>query len=226
MWRRDVMFRDRADAGRQLAAALVRFKVEDCIVYALPRGGVPVAYEVAKALAAPLDIVLVRKIAAPFQPELALGAIVDGPDPEIVLNEDIVAHLQPSEELLRQSAERELKEIRRRRQIYLCGHAPLAARGRVVIVVDDGLATGATARAALRALRRQEPKRIILAVPVGPRDVVEEMRAEVDEVICLSEPEDFSAVGGYYRDFPQIADAEVVALLGTCREMLAAKGDS
>lgn len=213
------MFRDRTEAGQQLAAALTKYKTDDCIVYALPRGGVPVAYEVAKSLNAPLDIILVRKLAAPFEPELALGAIVDGPEPEIVLNDEIVAQLHPTEELLRQAAQRELKEIRRRRQIYLCGHAPLSAKDRNVILVDDGLATGATARAALRALRRQMPKRIVLAVPVGPRDVVEAIRPDVDDLVCLSIPTDFGAVGAHYREFPQVADAEVVALLGTCREL-------
>lgn len=220
------MFRDRTEAGQQLAAALAKYKADDCIIYALPRGGVPVAYEVAKSLGAPLDIILVRKLAAPFEPELALGAIVDGPEPEIVLNDEIVAHLHPTEELLRQAAERELKEIRRRRQIYLCGHEPLSAKGRNIIVVDDGLATGATARAALRALRRQGPKRIVLAVPVGPPDVVEDIRAEVDDLVCLSLPADFNAVGAHYRDFPQVSDAEVVALLGACREMVGRKQEN
>lgn len=214
------MFQDRNEAGRQLAAALDAYRGQDCIVFALPRGGVPVAFEVARALSAPLDLIMVRKISAPFQPELALGAVVDGAEPEIVLNEDIARLLQPTPEFLRQASERELKEIHRRRQVYLCGHAPLSAAGKVAIVVDDGLATGATARAALRALRRQGPKRVVLAVPVGPSDTVEMLRREVDDLVCLSIPEGFGAVGAYYRHFPQVADAEVVALLGTCREML------
>lgn len=214
------MYRDRSEAGRQLAVALDGYRGQDCVVYALPRGGVPVAFEVAKALAAPLDVILVRKIAAPFQPELALGAVVDGPAPEIVLNDGIARQLQPDPDFLHQASERELKEIHRRRQIYLCGHPPISAKGRTAIVIDDGLATGATARAALRALRRQEPRRVILAVPVGPRDTVELIRGEVDDLVCLSIPEDFGAVGAYYRNFPQVTDAEVVALLGACREMV------
>jgi putative phosphoribosyl transferase len=214
------MYRDRAEAGRQLAAALDGYRGQDCVVYALPRGGVPVAFEVAKALSAPLDVILVRKIAAPFQPELALGAVVDGPAPEIVLNDDIAQQLRPDPDFLQQAAERELKEIHRRRQVYLCGHPQISAKGRIAIVVDDGLATGATARAALRALRRQEPRRVILAVPVGPRDTIELIRGEVDDLVCLSIPEDFGAVGAYYRSFPQITDAEVVALLGACREIV------
>lgn len=214
-------FRDRIDAGQKLADALRKFAGEDVIVYALPRGGLPVGFEVAKVLHCPLDIVLVRKIRAPFQPELALGAVVDGDRPEIVLN-DFANGLEPSEEAINAAAALELKEIERRRAIYLCGRHPEAAQGRTAILVDDGLATGATARAAIRALRRQHPKRLVLALPVAPTDSLAEIAPEVDEVICLETDDHFGAVGAYYRDFTQVTDQEVVAILGeahaVCRQ--------
>ncbi|MBL8711149.1 MAG: phosphoribosyltransferase [Rhodospirillaceae bacterium] len=217
-------FQDREDAGRQLAAALGHLRDADCIVYGLPRGGLPVALEVARALRAPLDVILVRKLCAPFNPELALGAVVDGEKPEIVLNQDIVDRLESSAEIIEAAAARELEEIRRRHKVYLCGHHQEQATGRNVIVVDDGLATGATARAALRALRRQNPRRLILAVPVAPREVAMALRAEVDELVCLREEDDFGAVGAFYRSFPQVSDAEVVGILGQWRDELARSG--
>jgi putative phosphoribosyl transferase len=206
-------FIDRVDAGRQLGAALAEMKLADPIVLALPRGGVPVAYEVARLLKAPLDLVLVRKIGVPFQPELAAGAVVDGDEPEVVLNEDVVRLAGMTDAEIKQVADRELKEIERRRKIYLAGRSRLSPRGRTVIIVDDGLATGATMRAALHALKRKLPERLIVAVPVAPSDTIAKLRREADDVVCLAEPEPFGAIGLFYSDFRQLDDEDVVALL-------------
>jgi putative phosphoribosyl transferase len=206
-------FQDRADAGRQLARRLLHLKGEDPVVLALPRGGVPIGHEVAKALDAPLDLVLVRKIGAPDQPELALGAVVDGDRPETVLNQDIVDVLGVTDDDIRAIERRELAEIGRRRRVYLGHRVPVPVSGRTAIVVDDGIATGATVRAALRAIRRQKPKRLVLAVPVAPAEAVAKIRAEVDDFMCLITPEPFYAIGIYYADFAQLADADVTAIL-------------
>lgn len=212
------MFRDREEAGRRLAERLRALDLPRPLVLALPRGGVPVAYEVATALQAPLDLVLVRKIGVPFQPELALGAVVDGDTPEIVVNEDIARALGISEDEIARAAAREIAEIERRRRIYLRGRAPLPVAGRTAIVVDDGIATGATVRAALQALRRRDPERLVLAIPVAPPDTVAALRAVTDEIICLEMPHHFTAVGAYYEDFAQLSDAEVIALLDQAGE--------
>ena len=208
-----MIFEDRKHAGRCLAAALMRFKADRPVILALPRGGVPVGYEVAVALDAPLDVIVVRKLGAPGQPELGLGAIVDGDHPETVLNEDVVQALHVSGRFLQQEAARELKEIRSRQVRYRRERASLVVSGRLVIVVDDGIATGGSMRAALRGVRRAQPSRLVLAVPVAPPDTVELLRAEVDEVVCLSTPMWFGAVGNFYRDFRQTTDEEVIALL-------------
>jgi putative phosphoribosyl transferase len=207
-------FQDRADAGRQLARRLLHIKGEDPVVLALPRGGVHVGHEVATALDAPLDLVLVRKIGAPDQPELALGAVVDGDRPETVLNQDLVDALGVTDDDIRAIERRELAEIGRRRREYLGHRAPVPVAGRTAVVVDDGIATGATMRAALRAIRRQKPKRLVLAVPVAPAEVVARIKAEVDDFVCLMTPEPFYAIGIYYADFAQLADADVTAILG------------
>ena len=206
-------FVDRNDAGRELGAALARLKISDPVVLALPRGGVPVAAKVAEALGAPLDLVIVRKIGAPYQPELALGAIVDAPEPVIVRNEHLIAATGISDAEFNAIAEGERAEIKRRRWRYLGGRHHVALAGRVVIVVDDGIATGATMRAALRAIRELKPKRLILAVPVAPPDILEELRPEADEAVCLEKHDPFGAVGFFYRDFRQVSDQEVVDLL-------------
>jgi putative phosphoribosyl transferase len=174
---------------------------------------VPVAYEVAKALRAPLDLVLVRKIGAPGHAEFGIGAVVDGAHPELVLNEDVTAQLDVPAAYIEEEARRQLEEIERRRAHYLRGRHPIDVAGRTAIVVDDGIATGGTVRAALRGLSRARPAELILAVPVAPADTVERLRAEADEVVCLISPEPFYAVGAHYDDFTQTSDAEVVALL-------------
>lgn len=206
------MFSDREDAGRQLAARLLPFRAENPCILALPRGGVPIGFEVAKALNAPLDLVLVRKIGAPFQPELAIGAIVDGNNPELVLNDGLVDSLDLKAYVTEESA-RQLKEIERRRQAYLGDRPRLDVRGRTVLIVDDGIATGATIKAAIHATRRAHPKRVVLAVPVAPSDTIATLRKEADEVICLEEHEDFWAIGNYYDDFSQVSDDAVRDLM-------------
>jgi putative phosphoribosyl transferase len=212
IFQRDV-FTDRTEAGRRLAGQLERFKDQEPVVLALPRGGVPVAYEVAKALEAPLDLVLVRKIGAPFQPELAIGAVVDGERPELVINRDVVDEYRIPESYLESERRRQLEEIERRRQLYLAGRARAPVQDRTAIVVDDGIATGATMEAALHATRRAGPKRLVLAVPVAPPDTLERLRPQVDEVVCLMVPACLGAIGSFYRDFRQLDDDEVIELL-------------
>lgn len=208
-----MMFADRIDAGRRLAAALAAYRSRHPVVLALPRGGVPVAAEIAHALAAPLDLLLVRKIGLPWQPELAIGAVVDGAEPQVVRNEAVIRRSGVGEEAFQRVCRDELAEIERRRARYLGGRQPVPVAGRVAIVVDDGIATGATMKAALRALRRRHPAELVLAVPVAPADVLEELRVEVDTLVCLATPEPFGAIGHFYRDFAQLSDAEVIATL-------------
>lgn len=212
-WTQQTMFEDRADAGRRLALLLRSMPLDDPVVLALPRGGVPVAVEIAAALEAPLDLVLVRKIGVPGFSELAVAAVVDGGSPEIVVNTDIARSEGVTEAEIEAGARGELAEIERRRALYLGGHARQPLEGRDLIVVDDGIATGASVKAAIKALRRKGPRRIILAVPVAPRDALEEMRQIADEVVCLDAPAGFHSVGASYRDFHQLEDAEVIALL-------------
>jgi putative phosphoribosyl transferase len=183
------------------------------VVLALPRGGIPVAAEIATTLEAPLDIVLVRKIGVPFQPELAVAAVVDGAEPEVVVNEDVAKLADITQDYIDAAAKRELQEIERRRKAYLQGRARVPLEGRTVILVDDGIATGASIRAALKALRRKAPKVLILAVPVAPSETIEELRSEVEEIVCLHMPEPFLAIGIHYIDFHQISDDEVIRLL-------------
>lgn len=207
-------FADRVTAGRDLAQRLLARRPPGPItVLALPRGGVPVAAEIARALGAPLDLLLVRKIGAPWQPELAVAAVVDGDPPDTVIDEETAAMTGVDERYVAEHAQRELEEIARRRRVYLHGRAPLPLQGRTAIVVDDGIATGTTMRAALRALKRRGPDRIVLAVPVAAPEALEALRGEVDEVVCPNVPLRLHAIGLYYDDFHQVDDAEVRAAL-------------
>ncbi len=207
------MFTDRKEAGRELAAALMRFKAESPVVLAVPRGGVPVAYEVARALEAPLDIIVARKLGAPGHHELGLGAIVDGDHPQSVLNEDIIRELRVSAQYIQTEIETELKEIRRRQTAYRKGRPAAEVAGRTVIVIDDGIATGGSIRAALRGVKRMGPGKLVLAVPVAPPETIAALSGEADEIVCLEAPEYFMAIGEFYDDFRQTRDEEVIELL-------------
>ncbi len=213
--RGEAFLEDRADAGRRLAAGLAGYGDEDPIVLALPRGGVPVGAEVSRSLGAPLDVFIARKLGAPEQPELGIGAVAQGG--VLVLNERIVRALGLSEEHVRRAAEEELREVGRRLRLLRGERPEPPVDGRTVILVDDGLATGATARAAVVAMRERGPRRIVLAVPVCPPRTAELLRSEVDELVVLRTPKDFYAVGSYYADFEQVTDEEVVRLLEQAR---------
>ena len=205
-------FRDRAEAGRALAQALERYAgLDDLLVLALPRGGVPVAYEVARALPAPLDVFLVRKLGVPGHEELAMGALASGG--VRVLNPDVVDHLHIPESIIDGVAEREQAELERRAREYRGDRSPPDVRGRTVILVDDGLATGSTMRAAAAAVREQQPAQIVVAVPVAAPATCQDFKREVDDVVCALTPEPFYAVGVWYEDFSQTTDAEVRHLL-------------
>ena len=209
-------FPDRRAAGRALARAVALRHLPDPVVLALPRGGVPVAFEVAQELGAPLDLVMVRKIGAPGHSEYAIGAIVDGDDPEVVIDRTIAAASGASQTYITQQIDASLKEIRRRRAAYGVG-ASIDLAGRTAIVVDDGVATGSTVMVALKAVRKARPRRIVLAVPVAPADTFSKLRPYCDEIICLLKPRDFYAVGAYYDQFGQTSDAEVVRYLELSR---------
>ena len=206
---------DREAAGRYLARALSGRKFNNPVIYALPRGGVPVALPVAEALKAPLDILMVRKIGVPSQPELAAASVVDGEQPEIVLNEYVMRATGLDAEQINALAKPELDEIERRRAIYLSGRAPIRVEGRTAILVDDGIATGTSMKAAIRAVRKRNPAEIILAVPVAPPDTLRELGDMVDDTVALAAPMHFGAVGRFYKDFHQLSDEEVVDLLRT-----------
>jgi putative phosphoribosyl transferase len=201
---------------------VARRHLVDPVVLALPRGGVPVAAEIARLLRAPLDLVLVRKIGVPYQPELAAAAVIDGADAQIVANDDVMAMVGLTRADIERAARRELAEIERRRRVYLQGRERLPLEGRTLVLVDDGIATGASVRAALTALRQRRPRALILAVPVAPADTIAALRSEVDDVICLKMPEPFMAIGLHYRDFHQLSDADVVRTLARARAALRA----
>jgi putative phosphoribosyl transferase len=206
-------FIDRRDAGRKLAQRLARFAGADPVILALPRGGVPVAFEVAQALNAPLDLVMVRKIGAPDNEELGIGAVVDGADPQVVLDQEGLQIVRPPPGYVDAAISRQLEEIGRRRNAYLPGRTPISVTDRVVIVVDDGVATGNTALAALRALGRVRPKTLILAVPVIAADRLSVFASEADEVVAVQAPGRLRSVGEHYLDFAQTTDQEVLRLL-------------
>jgi predicted phosphoribosyltransferase len=207
-----MIFRDRADAGRALAERLGHYANRpDVLVLALPRGGVPVAYEVARALNVPLDVFLVRKLGVPGQEELAMGAIATGG--VRVLNDEVVRLLQIPEDVIVSVAETQWRELERRERSYRDDRPLPEVRGRTVILIDDGLATGSTMRAAVAALRQQRPARLVVAVPVAAPATAEDLSEEVDELVCVETPEPFYAVGSWYEDFTQTTDAEVHALL-------------
>jgi putative phosphoribosyl transferase len=206
-------FRDRREAGQLLAEELDFLKdKEDVVVLGIPRGGVVVAYEVAQAIGAPLDVYITRKIGAPHNPELAIGAVAS--DGRTVLDHDLVRQLGVPKDYIEEETERQRREIERRAREYRGDRSPLDLAGKTVVVVDDGVATGATTMATLRALQKQEPKELILAIPVGPPDTVKQLGEEADRVICLSTPRLFWAVGAFYAVFDQTQDEEVKRLLG------------
>lgn len=206
-------FRDRRHAGQALAERVRDVSLKHPVVLALPRGGVPVGHEVASALNAPLDVLLVRKIGAPGNEEFALGAVVGGAEPQWVMDEDMMRLFDPPPGWFEHKVAEQLDEIERRRALYCGARMPMVLEGRDLLLVDDGLATGSTARVAIQALRTGGAARIVLAVPVGPLDTVQRLRPLVDELICLETPDPFRAVGDHYRDFRQVKDQEVVKLL-------------
>lgn len=211
------IFHDRRDAGKQLGEVLRKLDVEDDIlVLALPRGGVPVGYEVARALSAPLDVWVTRKIGAPGNPEFAIGAIAS--DGTLILDEDVVAQLGIPQEYIDAEVERQMAEIERRMALYRGNRPRPRIEGRTIILVDDGVATGSTVRASLRALRKRDPAQLILAVGVGPPTTIQQLEEIADRVVVLATPEPFWAVGRFFRHFEQTSDEEVVRLLEEARE--------
>ncbi len=204
-------FADRTEAGRLLARKVLALKLANPVVVALPRGGVPVAFEVARALHAPLDLLIVRKIGAPGNPELAVAAVVEGP--EVAIDRETLGMTGATDAYVERRAKDELREIARRRVAYLRGRPALSVKGKTAVLVDDGIATGTSVRAALRALRRKGAARLVLAIPVAPPDVVATLRGEVDELVCLSQPSHFFAVGTHYLDFHQVGDDEVIQIM-------------
>ncbi|TIW90044.1 MAG: phosphoribosyltransferase [Mesorhizobium sp.] len=204
------MFRDREDAGVKLGLELSRLQLHHPIVLALPRGGVPVAVEVAKALHAPLDLLIIRKVGAPGNPELAVAAIVDGDPGEVVLNREIVETYALDESELRVLIANERPELERRRAAYRWKTRPISIAGKTAIIVDDGAATGTTMKIAIRALKRRSPREIVVAIPVSPQETVVELEQEADRVVCLSQPGQFRALGHHYLRFPRLSDNDVV----------------
>jgi putative phosphoribosyl transferase len=203
------MFRDRTDAGKRLAAALVQFRGESVVVFALPRGGVVLGAEVARHLRSPLDLIVVRKIGHPESPEYAIGAVTE--DGDVVLNREETETLDPV--WVATAVEAQLHEARRRRTAFLCDRPAISAKGKTAIIVDDGLATGLTMEAGIHQVRKQHPLKVIVAVPVAAAETVNRMRSEVDEIVVLHAPPVFGAVGAFYADFGQLSDAEVIALM-------------
>lgn len=212
------LFSNRIDAGQQLAGQLMEYaNRDDVVVLALPRGGVPVAYEVAKTLHVPLDVFLVRKLGVPGQKELAMGAIASGD--VTVFNDEIVGSLQISQSEIDEVIKEQQAILQAREKLYLGDRNPINISGRVVILVDDGIATGATVRVAIKAIKKIKCKKIIVATPVAPPDTIGKLRSLVDEVVCLQMPTPFFAIGGWYEDFAQTTDEEVVLLLSKANRL-------
>ena len=207
----DVIFRDRVDAGEILANKLSKYAAENPLVLGLPRGGVPVAFEVAKALKAPLDVYIVRKLGVPGHEELAMGAIATGD--VRVLNESVIGPLQISKEAIETETKKEKEELKRRERVYRSGRAPLNVANRTVLLIDDGIATGSTIKAAIAALKKQKAGKIIVGVPVAPSSAIEELKKEVDDLVCISTPDLFIAISVWYDEFPQTTDEQVRELL-------------
>ncbi len=214
-----MLFKNRREAGKLLAKKLssARYEGRESVVIGLLRGGIPVAYEIASALGAPLDVALVRKIGAPNQEELAIGAMVDGPNPKVYLNESLISHIYIPDGYLKKIERIKLKEIREREKIYRHEGKKIEVFGKTVIVADDGIATGASVRVVIESLKEEKPARIIIAVPVIAADTLKELKKTVDDVIVLSSPEEFYAVGAFYEDFRQTTDEEVIELLKKSR---------
>lgn len=210
-------FIDRRDAGQRLAAQLKSRSFADPVILALPRGGVPVGFEVAQALDAPLDVLLVRKLGAPGFEELGIGAIIDGASPQLVLDAETIAMLRITPGYIDQERDRQLAEIERRRRLYRGDLPAVSVEDRTAIIADDGIATGGTVLVALRALNAALPKRTVVAVPVAPPETLAKLSLEADDVICLATPSPFGAVGRYYDDFTQTTDEEVIRLLAARR---------
>ncbi len=211
-----VSFKNRTEAGKQLAEALKDI-AKDAVVLAVPRGGVVVGYEVARALGASLDVVITRKIGAPDNPELAIGAVAE--DGTYLLDQSIVGMLSVPEGYVAEEVERQTAEIKRRLKKYRGDAAPIQIEGRDVLLVDDGVATGATLRAALRSFQNRGAKSVTVAIPVGPPDTVAQLRREADRVVCLSTPDPFYAIGEFYENFDQTSDEKVIELLNRCRRL-------
>lgn len=209
----DRSFRDRREAGRLLSERLVSLHLTRPVVLGLPRGGVPVAAEIAAALDAPLDVLLARKLGAPYQPELAIGAVVAGESAEVVLNEDIVAELKLTQADIDAETKRQLATLDRRGKLYRAAYPPVSLKARTAIVADDGVATGATLRAALKGVARLGAERVIAAVPVASRQAAALLEQEADAFVALLVPKLFGSVGAFYEDFSEVSDSEVVALL-------------
>jgi len=208
-----MIFHDRLEAGKKLAEALQKTKRDNPLILALPRGGVEVAAPVAAAFKVPIDVLFVRKLGAEFNPELGVGAIVEGNPPQTFLNDDLVKVLRVTPEFLETEKKKQTEVMKEQQRIFRAGRERPSATGRQVILIDDGIATGATVKAALKGLRNEKPSKLTLAVPVAPPSTVSDLRKDVDEVICLYEPEDFQAVGQFFRRFPRLTDELVVKLL-------------
>jgi putative phosphoribosyl transferase len=214
-------FVDRVDAGRRLASALADFAGKKGVVLAIPRGGVVVAFEIARALSLPLDVIIPRKIGAPENPELAIGAVAE--DGTAILDNQLIKYLGVSREYVQEETERQKQEIKRRLKLYRQDASYIDARGLDVIVVDDGIATGSTMKAALASVKNRGAASVTVAVPVGPPSTIEELNALADRVVCLYTPEFFQAIGEFYQDFNQTQDSEVIALLGENKQKHAKK---